>query len=1055
MLSVENGTEVRVLTRPSKEERDFRRRIIAFTAVLLVLFLVNGYMLHGLYLTSELLVEARKDTFVEEFKGKTTVIEEYLNQRIADLDALTRSPTISTYYHNRALGMTKEYGLAVSLEDMGEEFNRVRETSTEKNAQAFLGIGYFDLTEGMIIAKSGSVAEIPVPQNRLRDWANGNAGVTVSMCEPGSNEESRLFLRGTFRYRAEVMGYVFMELDKEPLREALELSKATNLTDFSVLTDPDGRVLIGPSLLVGADVADFLGIPKSLPDYHVYYAVKNPVDSGMGLMGALRKLTRSNLYVATVVPRSRYFAGHSLSLWIGVVVSLMASVVVMGTLIYRSARDRQIMFGKLNESYENLENRVNERTQDLAEKNRELGLEIEARGRAQAALRQSEERIRSIVENVLDAIITVDSQGIVQTFNPAAEKVFGYSASEVIGNNVNLLVPEPHKDSHGRYIQRYLKTGEPRIIGATQEMFGEKKDKTLCLLEISLSEMRVGDEVGFIGILRDISERKRTQAELIAAREDAEKANRAKSDFLAVMSHEIRTPMNGIIGMTHLVLDSELTPEQRDHLNMVNYSAESLLSLINDILDFSKIEAGKLDLDCHEFRIRGRLEETIRALAISARGKDVNLIGKISDDVPDIVIGDWGRFRQIIVNLVGNSIKFTEQGQVSVRVDVVSRSEDEVELKCEVSDTGIGISKEMQETIFRPFTQADSSTTRKYGGTGLGLAITSQLVRMMHGKIWVEGELGKGSVFHFTCKLGVGQFFSEGEQEKDLAVVHGIRILIVDDNELNRTILKKALERWGMKPLVAGKAEEAFEILNSCSGEQHPIPIALVDVMMPEIDGYRFTQLIRADRNYSKLKIIIMSSVCRAEDFERYAELGVETYLSKPLDFKALLHTIAVKLSVADSVPQRQSPSIEEEKLQLIRPLRILLVEDHVVNQKMATLMLEKAGHSVVVAGNGVEAIDKHESGHFDLVLMDVQMPEMDGFQATRGIRKSERNTGRRVPIIAMTAHAFKEDEEACLEAGMDAYVSKPISRPILFEIMRKLMQPVSSTDESQDSHVN
>ncbi len=520
---------------------------------------------------------------------------------------------------------------------------------------------------------------------------------------------------------------------------------------------------------------------------------------------------------------------------------------------------------------------------------------------AEEQLVRSEQRIRAIVENVIDAIITINSRGIVQTFNPAAERIFGYTASEVIGKNINTIIPEPHRGLHDGYVQKYLETGENEIIGKTREIEGERKDKTIFPLEISVSEMRIGNEIGFIGIVRDISERKLIESELVTAREESEKANRAKSDFLAVMSHEIRTPMNGILGMTHVVLDSELTQEQRENLNLVNYSAKSLLSLINDILDFSKIEAGKLDLDYSDFRIGDRLDEIMQSLAIKAHDKNLNLVCNVDDKVPEVVTGDLGRIRQIIVNLVGNAIKFTEAGVISLNVCVVSQTSDEVELKFEVCDTGVGIPRENQEMIFNPFTQADSSTTRKYGGTGLGLAITSQLVEMMRGKIWVESEPGKGSVFHFTCRLGVRHGLSDEDRAKDLAVVRDKIILVVDDNEVNRKILKKTIESWGMKPVMAKSAGEALEIINSYGQTGDSIAIALIDVMMPEIDGFKLTEMIRSDTKLLNLKIIIMSSADPIGGCERCAELGVDGYLCKPLNYKDLLHTIAVTLSPTDS----------------------------------------------------------------------------------------------------------------------------------------------------------
>lgn len=652
---------------------------------------------------------------------------------------------------------------------------------------------------------------------------------------------------------------------------------------------------------------------------------------------------------------------------------------------------------------------------------------------------RSEQRIRSIVENVIDGIITIDSHGIIQTFNPAAERIFGYTANEIIGKNINYIVPETHKGLHDTYLQRHIESAEHEIIGKTREIIAQRKTGTTFPLELSVSRMRIGNEIGFIGILRDISERKLIESQLVTAREEAERASRAKSDFLAIMSHEIRTPMNGILGMTHLVLDTELTQEQRDNLNMVNYSAESLLALINDILDFSRIEAGKLDFDYTDFRIRDRLDEIIRSLTVRTHEKSLDLVHSIDPEVPEIVCGDVGRLRQIIVNLVGNSIKFTEKGEIRLTVGVLSKTHDEVELKFEVRDTGIGIPPEKQKIIFKPFTQADSSTTRKYGGTGLGLAITNQLIEMMNGKIWVESEPGVGSSFHFTCRLGVSHASEETDTKKDLAVVRGKKILVVDDNEINRTILKKTLEKYGMKTLMASSAKEALEILKSGASNQDFISLALIDVMMPEIDGFKLTEIIRNDPDYSKLRIIIMSSVNPADDCEKCAELGVEEYLSKPLNYRELLHTVAVKLSDSDS--NISSTSAERKESAPLRPLRILLAEDNIVNQKLAKLLLSKKGHSVVVADNGMDAVEKYKSGEFDLILMDIQMPEMDGLEATRMIRASETGGSDRIPIIAMTAHAFKRDEEACLEAGMDGYVSKPISKSLLFETIQELFQ--------------
>ncbi len=669
---------------------------------------------------------------------------------------------------------------------------------------------------------------------------------------------------------------------------------------------------------------------------------------------------------------------------------------------------------------------------------------------AEKQLVRSEQRIRSIVENVIDAIITINEKGLVQTFNPAAEKIFGYSASEIVGQNIKIIVPAPHKDLHDGYIRRYLETGEYRIIGKTRELFGMRKDSTLFPMEISVSEMKLGDDVSFIGIVRDISERKLIESELIKAREAAEKANRAKSDFLAVMSHEIRTPMNGILGMTQLALDTDLTQEQRDSLNLVLYAAESLLSIINDILDFSKIEAGKLELDYSDFDLRGRLQEIIQALSVRASQKRLELILWVDEDVPEIVTGDLGRLRQILINLMGNAIKFTEAGEILIKVSLQSKIDEQVELKFDINDTGIGIPYEKQQVIFRPFTQVDSSTTRKYGGTGLGLAITAQLVELMQGKIWVDSKLGKGSEFHFTCRMGIRPFSVSPTRQQELNLVRSVKILVVDDNDTNRIILEKTLTKWGMLVSAADSGSTALEMINSSLEKGDRFDIVLVDVMMPGMDGFEFSSMVRDIPALSDLNIVVMSSANPAGGCDRCMELGVKAYLRKPLSSNDLLHAIAMALKPYEQrqeVESPRSPSIES--LAPPRPLTILLAEDNLVNQKLATMILEKQGHKVILANNGQEAITKLGEQEFDIILMDVQMPEMDGLEATRTIRQMDESHFRNIPIVAMTAHAVKGDEEMCLNAGMDGYVSKPISRSQLFETIRRVMHEKNKSEFS------
>ena len=659
------------------------------------------------------------------------------------------------------------------------------------------------------------------------------------------------------------------------------------------------------------------------------------------------------------------------------------------------------------------------------------------RCRAEKTSEESAQRMRALIGSVANGIVLIDDQQRMVEVNPAAERMFGYRAAELLGHSLSLLIPSDSSMSVSP--------------DGASERAGRRHNGESFALELAVSETPLHGELMHTVVLRDITEQKRAQQALIEASEAAAAANRAKSEFLANMSHEIRTPMNGVLGMTELLLETDLQGLQREYADSIRDSAKSLLTVVNDILDYSKVEAGKLELETIDMDLRDVLEDVARLVAVQAHAKPIEVFAHVDPLLPDVVVGDPGRVRQALLNLGSNAVKFTATGEIELALKVLHLDATRLQVRCEVRDTGIGIAAHGIETLFKPFSQVDSSTTRRFGGTGLGLSIVRLLADLMGGTAGVDSTVGRGSTFWFTANFGVAtNACAPGSQQ---CTRYDQRVLLVDDNATNRRVIGMQLERIGFETTVAASSEAALLLIQQAQDSGRPFQAALIDQLMPGADGAQLGTLLRGDARYRALQLVLLTSMGRRGDARRFGELGFAAYLLKPVSQRDLRDCLSRLFAVEEH--GRPAGLITRHQLRAWRSLeqpRLLLVDDNLVNLKVGKGLLDRIGYHVDTASNGAEALAAWEQRRYDAILMDCQMPIMDGYQATREIRRREAGE-RHVPIIAVTAHAMLGAEEECRAAGMDAYQSKPLDRQRLQDCLDTLLAHLSAEPHGRSEH--
>ena len=1007
----------------------FNKRYFAAALAQIILVVFVGFLIGTNYLSQVELEKSTTENLLHELKYRAASLSHFFAERKGDLDDLAVGRDITAYFENKALGMSVEYGLRAGLVRIAAAFDHLMEERRLGADSIYCRIAFMTPEGELLVDRrsDGDKAEHTI-QHLDQIRALGTSGSDIHIASYRGQGE--MILSVPCFFKDEYVGRLIAET-LLPTVYAHLVKPPGGVSKGIVFIVHDGTGIRTPTTLAGTIFGDLPALNKLPLDTVSRLSLLDISDRNIRVAAFGTPVENTPFSLVKLIPENE-ISGHASPWTLLFALAALAMLLLVGiTFLWRAAMRTMVLTTTLEET--------TKREQAIEEKNLKLVKEIADRERAENAMRESEKRYRDLFDNISDFIYTHDIEGNLLDVNPAVSRALGYSPEEILGKSLTDFMPEEHRR---HFIDEYTQSLNERM-GYDGIVVLDARDGNRLCIEIRSSGVEKDGEVLYIrGSGRDVTERRRAETAMLAAKEAAETANQAKSRFLANMSHEIRTPMNAIIAMTDLALTTEgLTAKQTEYLGIVASSGRSLLRLINDILDFSKIEAGKLDMEITVFRLRDILEDITDMFRDQAAAKGIEMVVRVAPDVPTVLEGDPFRLRQVLVNLTGNAVKFSDKGEIDICVTVAESGTEKTRLVFSVRDTGIGMSRESRGKLFQAFTQVDASSTRAYGGTGLGLAISRRLVEMMDGKFEVESEPGEGSTFRFTAS-----FLNNDTGESQIFVfppeLLGLRVLVVDDNRGTRLVLEQMLQSFGFEVVTAVSGEEGLEMLrNSTRPGREKIDLVLLDWQMPGMDGIEVSRRLRHEPALSRLPVVMVTAFGRDEEMIRAEDAGVNGFLIKPVK-QSLLFDAVMNVVGDRSRGNRfrggtgRMISVSAPDMGKIRGARVLVVEDNLINQQVAAELLNRTGIVYDMAGNGEEAVQAVGKTLYDAILMDVQMPVMDGFDATRIIRNELGM--KQVPIIAMTAHAMKDDRLLCMDAGMNDYITKPIDRRIFYATLQK-----------------